>query len=388
MGCDTFQPQMTLSNDSDDIITLRQRVDRARDLGDTASLAQQLVRFGLALAMQGEPTEARAVAKEGLLLYRETGNIHGQADAMTTLGRVYLSVELLDQAVQIFDRVLHMYEQVDDRRNTVLTLVRLAQLRRDLGHPRDARTTYNRAVEAAHRLGDRALTARVQSSAAALYRELGEPQRAVELLQEALTTQSALDPDGRPETLARMADLQLDDGDLTGALATVQDAWTRQRAAGNHVGAARSMARVAQIRFMMGQGQMARELYEDAGREQERIKDRRGLSRTRVGLAQVYVSENNHALALALLEIELSEQTSRGLRVNECAILIHMAATHFHGGDTDAGRLCLNRAHDLAERLGYHMLMSACRAVGTAPERVFEPTPTAVGVATVPLDPR
>jgi tetratricopeptide (TPR) repeat protein len=337
--------------------------------------------------MDGEPTEARAVAKEGLLLHRETGNLHGQADAMTTLGRVYLSVELLDQAVQIFDRVLEMYRRVDDRRNTVLTLVRLGQLRRDLGHRDDAQNTYDEAIAAAKRLGDRALTARVQSSAAALQRELGQPERAGALLSEALATQSAVDPDGRPETLVRMSDLQLDKGDYSGALATLQDAWARQRAAGNQVGAARSMARVAQIRFMQGQLQMARELYEDAGREQERIKDRRGISRTRVGLAQVYVAEGKHALAIALLEVELAEQQSRGLRVNECAILIHMAATHFHGAENDAARICLNRAHDLAARLGYPMLMAACRAVGAAPERVFEPAAVPKGGPTVPIGP-
>lgn len=374
-------------NETGDILTLQQRVARARDLGDNAALAQHLVRCGLALAMDGDPTEARAAAKEGLLLHRETGNVHGQAEAMTVLGRVYLSVELFDQAGQIFERVLDMFRAVEDRRNTVLTLLRLAQVRRDLGDPISARARYGEALDAVQRLGDRTLRARVLSSAAALYRELGERDRAMTMLRESAGIQRQHDPEGEPETLARLADLLLDGGEFTDALDILQDAWAKQRSAGSEVGAARTLARIAQIRFMTGENALARELYEDAGREQERLRDRRGLSRTRVGLAQVYVSEGNHTLAVALLEIELQEQQTRGLKAAECAVLVHLAATHLHAGTADLGRGFLNRAHDLAMRLGSFSLMAACRSVGSDPGAIYEPVLLLDTGSTRPMEP-
>lgn len=370
-----------------DIINLRERVARARELGDNAVLAQQLVRYGLALAINGDPTEARAVAKEGLLLQRQIGNVHGQAEAMTTLGRIYQSVELLEQAEQIFVRVLELYRGVDDRRNLVLTLARLAQLRRDMGKLTSARGTYVEALEAARRVGDRALTARVQSSAAALYREVGEGGRAHRLLEEAQAAQTD-DPAAQAETMARLAAILQDEGDLSTALSLLQSAHALQQEAGKPVAAARTLARLAHLQFLRGAFEVAWAQFEEAENEQMRLKDRRGLTRTRVGLAAVYVAEGDHGAAIAVLEDELAGLRDRGLRFHECAVSIHLAATHLHAGDASIGNIYLDRAHDLAMKMGCHLLMAACRGVASSPDFVFEPSGDENSTTTSPRDAR
>jgi tetratricopeptide (TPR) repeat protein len=146
-----------------DAETLKRAYGEALELwqanGDRREIANALYNHSFAYAVTDDPAAAddgtgRAEVEEALRIYREIGDVRGEANVLWGLGNYLYFKEGADQGVPSFEQALALFRQVGDRTMEAWSLHMLGSSRIRAGNTEPGQAEVEEALRLFHASGD------------------------------------------------------------------------------------------------------------------------------------------------------------------------------------------------------------------------------------------
>ena len=240
---------------------------------------------------------------------------------LQSLGDTKRGLKLAEQALEI--------GQGQDRLLELHAFNNMAAVYRALGQLQRALELYEQALPLLREVGDRADEGATLNNMALVYQSMGQLQRALELYEQALPLLREVgDHAGEAATLNNIAVVYRETGQWQRALELYEQALSIRREVGDRAGEAGTLNNIAVVYRLTGQQERALELYEQALPLLRRVGDRAGEAVTLNNLAAVYLAMGQLQQALELYEQALSIRREVGDRVGEAATLTGMALVY------------------------------------------------------------
>jgi len=221
------------------------------------------------------------------------------------LGDRVQGLALTEQAVELGQEL--------DQNLTMQAMNNMAMVYRDIGRPQDALRLYEQALPILKEVGDRAQEATTLNNMAAVYSTIGRPQDAFRLYEQALPILKEVgDRAQEAATLSNIARVYRDIGRPQDALRLYEQALPILKEVGDRAGEATTLNNMAPVYRDIGRPQDALRLYEQALPILKEVGDRAGEATTLNGLAYLYVGLHRYYEAREALEqsIRLSNDVS------------------------------------------------------------------------------
>jgi predicted ATPase len=190
-----------------------------REAGNVLGEARVLMHLGLFAFDLGATEQARTCYEASLPIYRSLGN---QADAvavMHNLANLYNHLNDAERAMPLYDECLSFYERTEDRSGVELISLGMGAIYRDQGDPTRATAAFERSLALAGELGDDWSAAVAELNLGDLATDQGDYQAARLRLGEALVQFERIgDQQMISTTQGRLGDLELLAGDVKAAI--------------------------------------------------------------------------------------------------------------------------------------------------------------------------
>ena len=167
----------------------RRALAQSRLLGDAETLGRALNNLGLALEALGETAEAEARFREALVVNRRTGNAESEAVNLSNLGTLAVATGRYTPAMNLQAQAAALALR-HAREPWAAEQLRIARINQGVvldkeGAYREALELYRQVLAAGGEL-DAARRAALEVHAGVIYRNLGDPVRAIELFRAAI----------------------------------------------------------------------------------------------------------------------------------------------------------------------------------------------------------
>ena len=189
------------------------------------------------LHFQGYWTEAVTLGRAALAAARTAGDQHGQARALTQLGRAQKQTGDYPGAAASLTRALQLSRDLGDRQIQAWALTQLGVVQQQTGDYPGAAASLTRALQLSRDLGDRQI-------------------QAWALTQLGVVQQQTGDYPGAAASLTRALQLSRDLGDRHGQAWALHDLGAVQQQTGDYPGAAASLTRALQLSRDLGDRQI------------------------------------------------------------------------------------------------------------------------------------
>ena len=234
------------------------------------------------------------------------------------LGDTRRGLKLTEQALEI--------GQKQDQQLELLAINNIAAVYRAIGQPQRALELCQQALPLMREVGDRAGEATTLHNIALVYRAIGQPQRALELCQQALPLMREVgDRAGEATTLNNIALVYQAIGQPQRALELYQQALPLRREVGDRAGEATTLNNMGMVYRAIGQPQRALELCQQALPLRREAGDRAGEATTLNNIALVYQAIGQPQQALELYQQALPLTREVGDRAGEVTTLSNIA---------------------------------------------------------------
>src|SRR5579859_3039734 len=241
--------------------------------------------------------------------------------ALQRTGYTRRGLQLTEQALEI--------GQGHERSLELSALNNMAGVYHATGQPQRALELYEQALPLRHEGGDRAGEATTLNNMAGVYHAMGQPQRALELHKQALPLRHEVgDRAGEATTLNNMAMVYYATGQLQRALELYEQALPLIREVGDRAGEATTLNNMAMVYRATGQPKRALELYEQTLPLRREVGDRAGEAGTLNSIADVYRTTGQPKRALELYEQALPLMREVGDRAGEATTLNNIAGVY------------------------------------------------------------
>lgn len=285
----------------------------AREYGSRTPEANALDEYCKLYRDQGRTEKALAACRESVRLWEATGRLYESVDSLINLGQVHFYRGELDEARKSYLRGLDLLAQHENREQEATLSNELARLHDAAGEYQRALEHFQEALEAYQSLGKKAFAAQVLLNMGAIHRKLEKHDAALDFLRQALDLmEEGKDALGRIRVLHGLSDVYVDQGDLSRARRTLDEALGLSRRSGSRLHLADSLGRSGALLFEVG--------------------------------------EPEDALAALHEALELCRRSAA--RWKEADLLIRLAQAHARLGDTERALEVLDRAATLNEEIG------------------------------------
>jgi CHAT domain-containing protein/Tfp pilus assembly protein PilF len=279
--------------------------------------ASLLTSMARAYRLTGEPEQALDANLQALGLYREIGDLRGQALALNNLAVVYDNGGELERALEHYESALELWRRVADPGEEANTLHNLGTLYALAGRDTEAEDFLLRALELRRRLGDRRGEAATLTALGWGHHLRGEHQQAVDELRQALALRrAASDRRGEATTLDRLGTVLAARGELSQALAAYGSARDLLEATGDTFGLANTLANLGNLHRQQDRPELAIESYRRALPLLREVGDRHAEASAWANFAQAQRSFGKlddawHSAGEALALLEAHHQTTQ-----------------------------------------------------------------------------
>jgi|CXWL01.1.fsa_nt_gi TolB-like protein/tetratricopeptide (TPR) repeat protein len=281
-----------------------------RQLGDRRGEEMAATNLGLLAWSQGDLAAARMQFAAAATIAREVGSDRRLAGALSNQGIVAKAEDRLDDAIRAHRESLLIRRRIGDRQGEGISLNNLARVLEERGELAEARKRYTEALTLFAEVGDRRSAADAQLNAAVLARWHGDLAVALGQLETALAAKREIEDRGGEAAVRTAFGVTLL---MVGQTARAGEEFAAAVAIENQLGAA-------------------------TGRQ------RPGLGRARLGLAEVALANGDPVGAIAAVGDEPGEV---GALIDVRRLLVRaLAAADL--GMTEEARLALRRAGALA----------------------------------------
>lgn len=269
-----------------------------RLIGEDVGLASTRHNRGSALVALGRFDEALAAYDAALEDWRRAGHVGGQVDSLRALGTAYFSSGRPEAAVEPFHRALTLKPAL---RQELALRQGLGAVYRSLGQPREALLHLGRAQEISSQpqSGVRpAARALLLNSVGLLYLDLGEAQRAVDALDEALAlAQQAENRRLEAATVNNLASADWALGERQRARQRYETSLELHRELADDEGETRALNNLGWVSFRLGQYAEAQKAFEQTLQRARQEGHQRLVAVALDNLAQVDLAQVDLAQA-------------------------------------------------------------------------------------------
>ena len=326
-------------------------LDLHRATGDLYGEAVALSNLCLMRLSSGELRRGLDCYLEALPGLERVGAPALEATARSNAGRAHNLLGEPQAALDQYAAALALVRATGDRRGEARALNNLAVLHRGLGEPQAALVHYSRALRVFRQLEDRRWQARVLGNIGLAYYGLGEPRRALAFLRQALDIRRDLgERRGEAATLADLGLVQNRLGDYAAALESLELALQLRRDAGDRRGEAIAWMRLSQVKFSLDDA-TALTAIDRALDILRTLEDRpnEAVAWRRKGEIHTWLAESGPAVDSLRRALELAREVK--YPVYEAQALFALAKAERRFGRPDAARRLIEAAVTAIEAL-------------------------------------
>ncbi|MCT7958531.1 CHAT domain-containing protein, partial [Laspinema palackyanum] len=157
-----------------------------RQVGDIRGEATTLTSIGLVYSDLGDQQIALDYYNQSLPVFRQVGDIRGEAATLTSIGLVYSDLGDKQTALDYYNQSLPVFRQVGDIRGEAATLNNIGAVYSDLGDKQTALDYYNQSLPVFRQVGDIRVEATTLNNIGAVYSDLGDKQTALDYFNQSL----------------------------------------------------------------------------------------------------------------------------------------------------------------------------------------------------------
>lgn len=275
---------------------------RAKALGRTAMLAQR----------QGDYRRARALAEDGLGLYRTLADPRGMATILNVLGNIAYAQGDYQAARELHETGLARGREAGDKFSIAASLANLAIVADHLGLYDRAAAWCRDSLTIFREIGDQRGTAFALSFLGTLASDQGDHAAARPLLEESLSLQRQLgDRVGMANTLVGLGLVAREQGDLDTARRFLSESLSVRRELGNKHGVAASLHALAHVADRQGNRREAGAQFAESLVIRRALGDKVGIAECLEGLARTAGPERAVRLLAAAEAIRRALASSR-----------------------------------------------------------------------------
>jgi CHAT domain-containing protein len=180
-----------------------------RQVGNLGGQAAALTNIGNVYYDLGEKQMSLAYYKQSLPIRRRVGNPAGEATTLNNVGAVYVELGKNTTALSYLIRALRTRRNIGDQAGQAATLINLGNVAYALGQKHNALADYMRALQLDRAIGDLGGEAKTLNNIGFVYGALGEPQEALDSLDTDLPLATAVrDPIEEARVLCNLMIIQ------------------------------------------------------------------------------------------------------------------------------------------------------------------------------------
>jgi tetratricopeptide (TPR) repeat protein len=187
--------------------SLRKSLEICDDLGERLGQANTLNNLGRIERLTGDAAGATYTLHRSLDIYREVKNQLGQADALTELGVVGRQIGQYEEAMEALEQALTIYINLGDRQGQAVALNNIGALLHASGQPTEALQRHRSAWELATAVDVPLEMARALDGSSQCRLEMGDRERAIIDLREALAIYHQIGAADAAQAAATLAEL-------------------------------------------------------------------------------------------------------------------------------------------------------------------------------------
>lgn len=267
----------------------KQALTLAEAYPDPESEVRALNESAWALMELGRYDEAMASARKGEERAKRWDLRRGEARALNNQGVIQRRLGAFGAALELFQRSLAMYEQVDDQASVATAYNNVSVvLGFDLGDFDQALAAQLESLQIRERLGAPAPLYQSYNTLGVIYDNLDQNTEAIGYLSRALTGWRSLKREPRiAATLSNLAGVYTETGDLDRALRLQREAMALREKLSNTSGMAISLDNVGTILTRMGRLDEARANLDSALAIRRRLGEKKNTAATLLALARL-----------------------------------------------------------------------------------------------------
>jgi len=338
---------------ADSAHTFLTAADRAESAEWHAAVAHSLSKGALCAAWRSDYAGAVAAWTRAAAIEEMRGDRLAAARARQSIGSVYMAQGRLAEALECYDGVRDVLEELGDRNDLGRLLGNKGQIHCSRGELSEARRCLERAAELFLASGNRRGHAAMLGSLAAVLAAEGRFREALAAYEKAAAVQAEVGDDrGLATTFNNMGECQQEVGAYSRAFASYQRALDLSERREDRAGVAKVLSQIGSLHAELGEYAEALVALEKALRLRRAIDQVRGIAETRGDLGLLRMSMGNFARALADLEASLSLFRKLGMERSVAAALGNLGLLYANLGDVDRAVALQKQALARYEELG------------------------------------
>ncbi|MBH8575823.1 tetratricopeptide repeat protein [Nostocaceae cyanobacterium CENA369] len=296
---------------------------------------------GLQIGQQSATTQqdakraAEQALGEGLILYKQG------------------TAESLRQAILKWKEAVQLWQQLNDLAHQALTLTVIGKVYDNLGEKQKALEYLNQALPIERAVGDKSMEASTLNNLGAVYSDIGEKQKALEYLNQALSLKRAVgDKSGEASTLNNLGKVYNDLGERQKALENLNQALPLVRAMGDKSMEATTLNNLGKVYNDLGEKKKALENLNQALSLKRAVGDKSGEAATLNNLGLVYNDLGEKYKVLEYLNQALPLVRAVGNKFGEAVTLNNLGAVYDDLGKEQKALEYFNQALPLERAVG------------------------------------
>ncbi|MGB2924323.1 MAG: tetratricopeptide repeat protein [Limnothrix sp.] len=297
--------------------------------------------------------EALVSWKKSSELYRQIGDLRGEANALSFLGLTYLSLSEYEQALSFYQQSLELYRQISNRPGEAKSLNNLGIAYESLGEYRRAITAQQQSLEISREIGDRQGEANSLANLGNTYLYLGDYQQAITFQQQSLEIDREIDNrQGEARSLGGLGNIHNSLGNYQQAITFYRQFLDITREIGDRHGEASSLGGLGNAYLHLGEYQQALSFYQRWLEIAREIGDRQGEAGSLGNLGFVYFSLGDYQQAIIFQQQSLEIVRKIGDRQGEGTIVNGLAITYQNLGDYQRAIAFHQQSLKIAQEIG------------------------------------
>ena len=245
------------------------------------------------------------------------------------------SIESRRSSINDFEFAIKSWRAAGERRMQATALTRVGNAYDALGEPQKAFEYYNQALSMTHALGSQREEANALNNIGLVYKTLGEPQKALVNYNRALHLRRAVkDSEGEAVTLHNIAAVYVLLGEPQKALDFYNQALLVRRSIADRSGEASTLDSLGTLYEALGNPEKALSYYEQALKLARNVGNRREEARILNNLGLIYASSGDGQRALGYYDQVLSLRRAAGDRLTEVHVLKNLGSLYKSSGES------------------------------------------------------
>ena len=321
-----------------------------REQFNRAVLMQMQARM---LVDKGQVDEALELYQAALEVYQALGDERSRAVTLGDIARIMRNKGQVDEALKLHQERLEVYQTLGDERSRAITLGDIARIRVNKGQVDEALELHQEELEVFQALGDERGRAITLGDIAQIRVNKGQVDEALELHQAALEVfQAQGDERSRAITLRDIARIMKAKGQVDEALELHQAALDVYQALGDQRERAITLGDIAQIMRNKGQIDEALELHQAALEVFQALGDERSRAVTLGDIAQIMRNKGEVDEALKLHQERLEIVEALGDLEVQASVLWDMGSIALNRNEIQAAAPKIAKAYQLFMQIG------------------------------------